>query len=95
MLFLLTRLEKRLLTREEFDDGGTVINGEVIDTAGKAKLRIRYLTPYNLVICVKAYPFNSDRGDELTKKYLNGILDQECTIEDFVQVSMSLRKNEL
>ena len=86
--------KERILTREEYDDGGTVINGEVVDTVGKAKLRIRYLTPYNIVICAKDHPFNSKRGDELTEKYLNGILNQEYTIADFVNASMILRKNE-
>ena len=35
------------MTRAEYDDGATVIDGKVVDLNGKAKLRIRYITPYN------------------------------------------------
>ncbi len=78
-----------VLTRGEYDDGGAVRNGEVIATKG-AQLRLRYLTPYNLVICAKFNPFNSNAGDELSGRYLHEIIMGRCTIEQFVDVAVRL-----
>ncbi|MFA5404806.1 MAG: hypothetical protein WC358_07730, partial [Ignavibacteria bacterium] len=50
----------KIIKREEFDDGSAEINGEVIDIAGKAELRMRYLSPYNFIIAAKASSFNGD-----------------------------------
>ena len=81
------------ITRTEYDDGAAIINGKVVQSGSNAenfKLRLRYLTPYNLVLCAKFHPFNSSKGDELSKKYLNNLLKDKCTLEDFVQASRGL-----
>ena len=81
------------ITRTEYDDGAAIINGKVVQSGSNAenfKLRLRYLTPYNLVLCAKFHPFNSSKGDELSKKYLNNLLKDKCTLEDFVQASRKL-----
>lgn len=82
------------ITRQEYDDGAADINGKVIPSNGRFKLRVRYLTPYNLVICAKFHPFNSKDGDRITKRYLDGILKGTYSIEEFVAASLLLPKNE-
>ena len=82
------------ITRQEYDDGAAVIDGKVIDLDDKAELRTRYLTRYNFVICGKCHPFNSGKGDKLTKKYLDGILSGEMSLKDFIRATETLHKNE-
>ena len=82
------------ITRQEYDDGAADINGKVIPSNGRFKLRVRYLTPYNLVICAKFHPFNSKDGDKITKRYLDGILKGTYSIKEFVDASLLLPKNE-
>lgn len=81
------------ITRAEFDDGAAVINGQVVPSNGQFQLRVRYLTPYNFVICAKFHPFNSNQGDLFTKNGLNAILKGFMSIEDFAQQSLILPRN--
>ena len=81
------------ITLQEYDDGAAVINGKVIPSNGRFKRRVRYLTPYNLVICAQFHPFNSNDGDTITKQYLNGILKGTYSIKEFVDASLLLPKN--
>ena len=80
------------ITRQEYDDGAAVINDKVIPSNGRFQLRVRYLTPYNLIICAKYHPFNSNDGDRITKQYLDGILKGTYSIEEFVDASLLLPK---
>ncbi len=82
------------ITRQEYDDGAAVINGKVVQSNGEFKLRVRYLTPYNFVICAKFHPINCNQGDILTKKYLNDILKGYSTIEEFVNASNKLPRHQ-
>ena len=81
--------EDLVLTRSEYDDGGAVRNGKLIRTYG-AKLRLRYLTPYNFVICAKFNPFNSSAGDEMSGWYLHEIIMGRHTIDQFVNAAVEL-----
>lgn len=85
--------ERFVLTRSEYDDGGMVRNGEVIDTAGKAQLRLRFLTPYNFVICAQFNPFNSDAGDEISRFCLHEMLMGRMAMERFVEIARKLPLN--
>ena len=85
--------ENHPITRAEYDDGAAVIDGNLIDFGDKAQLRVRYLTKYNFVICAKFHPFNSPEGDTLTRKYLDNILNGNCTIEEFAEASKKLKRN--
>lgn len=61
--------EGRLVPRAHYDDGATVVNGEVVTFQSPAELRTRYLTPYNLLIAPLDSPINNNdfdvRRDEL------------------------------
>lgn len=83
----------KYITRQEYDDGATVIDGKVIASNGNFQLRVRYLTPYNFVLCAKFHPFNSPEGDAVTGYFLNEILRGNCTLDDFIEVSLKLPKN--
>lgn len=73
------------IKRTEYDDGAAVIDGKVVDLNGKAELRIRYITPYNFVICAQFNPINNNNYDNKMVVFLNGILQGKNTVEDIVK----------
>jgi len=81
------------ITRGEYDDGATVIDGQVIDLNGEAEIRIRYLTPYNMIICAKFHPFNSQSGDRMTQICLDGMLNGSVKIENLIKIAEELPKH--
>lgn len=81
------------ISRAEYDDGAAEINGKIIDLEDKAELRVRYLTPYNFVICAKFHPFNTNEGDNFTRYYLDEILKYNMSIEQFTIDSEKLNKH--
>ncbi len=77
-------LNGKPIKREEYDDGSAEIKGKVVD-ATDAKLRVRYLTPYNFIITPQDSPYNSNKFDIESKDYLNGILNNSVDISDFLK----------
>lgn len=61
------------ISRHCYDDGAAVIDGEVTATYD-AKLRVRYLTDYNIVIAPKFSPINSQDFVSKSQPLLDGIL---------------------
>lgn len=60
--------------RAEYDDGGTYIDGEYVETTGRSELRVRYITPYNFLIASQHSPINNIEFDALLVEYLNRAL---------------------
>jgi hypothetical protein len=73
----------RLITRAEYDDDSAIIDGKLTKTSG-AELRIRYLTPYNIVICGQDHVLNNSRIDEDVTKVLDDILLGNRSVKDLV-----------
>ncbi len=81
------------ITRMEYDDGATVIDGEVVDLNMEAEVRIRYLSPYNIIICAKFNPFNSQLGDKATQRCLDGMLNGSVRIEELIDIAEKLPRH--
>lgn len=81
------------IRREDYDDGATVIRGKVRE-AFDAKLRVRYLSKYNLIIAAKGSPYNSIKFEKESKEYLNQILKNEIEPEVFFEILKGYNKNE-
>jgi len=62
------------IKREEIDDGSAVINNEVVNLAGEAVSRIRYLTPYNFIICAQSSIYNTHESDRFFGDFMDDIL---------------------
>lgn len=73
------------ITIEEYDDGAAEINGHIVDIEENAKLRMRYITPYNFIICGKFNPINNSHYDDKMGKLLNGILKGTNSVEEMVE----------
>ena len=85
--------ENKKVTRAEYDDGAAVIDGKVVDLNGKAKLRTRYITPYNFIICAHFNPMNSSVYDDMLEKLLNGILKGQNSVEEIVEAVKKMPKH--
>lgn len=81
------------IRREDYDDGATVIRGEVRN-AMDAELRVRYLTDYNFIIAAKGSPYNSRKFEQESETYLNGILNGDVEPEDFFKFLNGFKKHE-
>ncbi|MBA4149084.1 MAG: nucleotide-binding protein [Verrucomicrobia bacterium] len=76
--------EGQLVTREEYDDGAAVIKGVVDQLEDRAALRVRYLTPYNLIIASKESPINNSQFDFTFADLMNrSIRDHKALAELF------------
>ncbi|MEO1242768.1 MAG: toll/interleukin-1 receptor domain-containing protein [Pseudomonadota bacterium] len=62
------------VTRAEYDDGAAIIDDEPVDITGRAKLRVRFITPYNFIIAPFQSPINNTSFDSRLRDYLNGLL---------------------
>jgi hypothetical protein len=83
------------ITRAEYDDGAAVIDGNVIDLNGEARLRERYLTPYNFIIAAHESPINNtDQFYQLRADLLNRILRGEATVEELTSAVLKLPRRE-
>lgn len=69
--------EHHLLTRDEYDDGAALIDGKLVDTRGKTELRVRHLSPYNIVIAANGSPLNNSKYDERLESHLNEALKSD------------------
>jgi hypothetical protein len=61
-----------LVTRAEYDDGAATIGGSIVDIRGKVELRVRYLTPFNLLIAGQGSPINNNCFD---RELGSGLID--------------------
>lgn len=74
-----------LVTRAEYDDGATLIDGMPTDIAGRVDLRARYITPYNFVIAPHESPINNSDFDYALRDYLNELLKGGGSVEQIAE----------
>lgn len=72
----------RPIERTEYDDGAAAIDGNIVELNGEASLRVRYLTPYNLIIAPHESPINNHQFDQIRNDMLNRILRGDATVEE-------------
>jgi len=79
--------QNKMVTRQECDDGAAIIDGKPVKIRG-AELRLRYVTPYNFILCGGDHVLIGNSNEpsidiELTK-LLDEILLGKKMIEDLV-----------
>lgn len=84
----------RPVTRAEYDDGSAVIDGQVVDLNREATIRVKYLTPYNLIIAPHGSPINNNRFDRIRVEILNQVLAGSATVEELTAAVLQLPKRE-
>jgi hypothetical protein len=85
--------ENRFVTRAEYDDGAAEIDGKPSRIDG-VQLRVRYLTPFNLVIAPHESPINNRHFDSHFEELMNGILDSKYSVEDLAKEVLKLPKKD-
>ncbi|MEB0100102.1 toll/interleukin-1 receptor domain-containing protein [Pseudomonas sp. CCI3.2] len=83
----------RHISREEYDDGAAIIDGEIVDLEGGAEIRRRYLTPYNFIVAPVGSCINNMDFDANREKLLDGVLAGTVTIEELAERVKQLPKN--
>lgn len=86
-------LGKKAITREEYDDKATIINGNVID-ATNSKPRTRFLSDYNFIICAKQAPYNSSTFDRESMYLFNDILLNKSKPDDLFHLMSKYNRYE-
>lgn len=81
------------ISREDYDDGATVIRGKVRDCS-KSKFRVRYLTDYNFIIAAKGSPFNSSRFSRESKRIFDRILSGDTEPEELFNFMKGFNREE-
>lgn len=76
----------RYISRAEYDDGYANINGEVVALRDMAELRVRHLTPFNLLIAAKASRINNNSIDFTVRDLLNAILMGTSALDELVEL---------
>lgn len=71
------------ISRQEYDDGASYIAGRYVNTCGKAKLRLRYLSPYNFIIAAKFSPYNSHDFCRCSENVFKGMLEGAVSDDEF------------
>jgi len=72
------------ITREEYDDGAAVVNGDLVSTVGEAELRTHYVTRTNFLITAKKNVVNHKDYRRKYTRMMNGILKDEASLEDLI-----------
>jgi hypothetical protein len=85
---------KYKVTREEYDDAAAMVEGQLTDFNGEAELRVRYITPYNIIIAAVNSPVNNNQFDSELRKLMDGILQGTYLIEDLAKAIQVLPKRE-
>lgn len=85
---------KKKMTRHEYDDGAFEKKGKLIQTDGSENLRVRYLAPYNFIICAHDSPINNNSYDGGFKEILNGILNGENSVDDIIEKVKKMPKRD-
>lgn len=72
------------VTRAEYDDNAAIIMGKPVKLDGNCEIRIRYLTPYNIIISASSSSINQSSFDENLKSYMNRMLEGEDCMKEFI-----------
>lgn len=81
---------RHLVTRGEYDDNAARINGKLIRFGRDVELRMRYITPYNMIIAPNESPLNSNDFDEELESWLNRLLGKPTAFDSFVETVRQL-----
>jgi hypothetical protein len=82
----------KFISRQDYDDGSTIINGKPIKTIG-AELRCRTLIKYNFIICAKFAPYNCHEFSATSKEYFMNLLKNQITFDEFAKWMNKFPKN--
>jgi hypothetical protein len=87
------RYGRRLITRQEHDDGSAIIRGKPRKLR-TSELRSRSLIPYNFIISSKFSPYNCMGFSRDSRSYFGSLLRKEISFEEFILWINKFPRNE-
>lgn len=82
----------RPISLAEYEDNAAVIDGRVFELDDEAEPRMRYITPYNLLLAANGNPINNKHFDPDRRRLLGEILRGESSLDDLAQAILQLPK---
>ena len=73
------------ITRAEYDDNAARIDGKLVQFDNDVELRVRYITPYNMVIAANESTINNNEFDIELESWLNILLREPTQFDQFIQ----------
>ncbi|MDD2270984.1 MAG: hypothetical protein PHP95_17095 [Desulfuromonadaceae bacterium] len=86
--------DKFKVSRAEYDDGAAKVNGSLVEIHGESQLRVRYITPYNMIIAAQNSPLNNSRFDQDLEQLMNNMISGKVTLEQVEEIISQLPKRE-
>lgn len=86
--------EKYKVTRAEYDDNAAAIKGKIVKLGSDAKIRVRFITPYNLIVAPHNSPINNNKFDIKLEEFMNKILKNEASLDELSEEILKLPKRE-
>ena len=88
-------LFRKLVTKQEDDDGATTIFGKPIHMKRQhIETRSRFLTDYNFIIAAKGSAFNSQEFNRTSEGYFDGLLEGRVSDKQFNEFLMRFPKRD-
>lgn len=78
----------------EYNDGAAQIGNKIVEVKN-AKIRRRFLSKYNIIICPHQSVFNLERYSSEYNNICNQLLNEEITIERLTEIIQAYRKDEI
>lgn len=75
--------KKRIIKREELDDGSAIIKGKPVKVTN-AELRTRSLKKYNFIIAAKTSPYNSRAFNVESRRFFPQLFDNEELFNQYI-----------
>jgi serine/threonine protein kinase len=85
----------RYISREEYDDGVTEIDGETIWLEGRAELRVRNLQPQYYFITTPYHPIGLMKNDFLVSSVYKKLIQSDVLEEEDIELLTKLKKHEI
>lgn len=85
----------RYITREEYDDGVTEINGETIWLEGRAELRVRNLQPQYYFITTSSHPIGLLENDSAVALVYRKLIQTDVLESEDIEQLTRLKKHRI
>lgn len=89
------RFCSKLITREEFEDGHTMLRGKVVSTSHKAELRVRFLSKYNFIIAAQGSVYNNNTFSRTSDEMFWKMMEHMITNEEFNDYMLTFKKDKM
>lgn len=87
----------QIIKTEEYEDGAMVRDGKIVRFEEEPVYRLRFLTPYNIIICAQSSIYNSHEADKVFGDFLDRVLENgnDEELDDFLSTLNEIKNDSL